>query len=120
MEGLNGAARITMGVNLDYPAGKPDTAEYARACLRLAALALRPGTGNNFPDAFMGTMGALQCFAEGSASALPSHFEDAFQTMALVEARTTQANFPASPSHLTSEGIQAALQDISCSVAESL
>lgn len=45
-----------------------------------------PVTGNNFPDAFMGTMGALQAFAEGSASTLPSHFEDAFHTMALVEA----------------------------------
>jgi len=31
-------------------------------------------------------MGALQAFAEGSAPTLPSSFEDAFQTMALVEA----------------------------------
>jgi len=85
-EGLNGAARITMGVNLDYPTGKPDTAEYAARGSDSARWRSVPVSGNNFPDAFMGTMGALQCFAEGSASTLPSHFEDAFQTMALVEA----------------------------------
>jgi hypothetical protein len=85
-EGLKGTARITMGVNLDYPAGKPDTAEYAERGSDSLCCQSVPVSGNNFPDAFVGTMGALQCFAEGSASTLPSHFEDAFQTMALVEA----------------------------------
>jgi predicted dehydrogenase len=85
-EGLDGAARITMGVNLDYPNGKPDTAEFAERGSDSPHWHLVPVSGNNFPDAFMGTMGALQCFAEGSSSTLPSHFEDAFQTMALVEA----------------------------------
>jgi predicted dehydrogenase len=85
-EGLIGAARITMGVNLDYPSGKPDTAEYADRGPDCPHWRSVPVSGNNFPDAFMGTMGALQCFAEGTASTLPSHFEDAFQTMALVEA----------------------------------
>ncbi len=64
---VSGAARITMGLNLDYPAGKP------------------------------GTMGALQCFAEGTASTLPSHFEDAFQTMALVEALYRSSDLPGEP-----------------------
>jgi predicted dehydrogenase len=85
-EGLTGAARITMGVNLDYPIGKPDTAEYAERGSDLTAWRSIPLAGNNFPDAFMGTMGALQCFAEGSVPTLRSHYEDAFQTMALVEA----------------------------------
>jgi predicted dehydrogenase len=31
-------------------------------------------------------MGALQAFVEGSIAELPSNFEDAYQTMALVEA----------------------------------
>jgi hypothetical protein len=31
-------------------------------------------------------MAALQCFVEGTASTLPSHLEDAYQTMQLVEA----------------------------------
>jgi predicted dehydrogenase len=85
-EGLNGAARITMGVNLAYPTGKPDTAEYARRGSDPPSWRSLPVAGNNFPDAFMGTMGALQCFAEGSASQLSSDVEDAFHTMALVEA----------------------------------
>jgi hypothetical protein len=45
----------------------------------------------------MGTMGALQCFVEGSASTLPSHFEDAFQTMALVEALYRSSELPGEP-----------------------
>jgi len=85
-EGLTGAARITMGLNLDYPTGRPDTLEYAEYGNTAPTWRSLPISGNNFPDAFMGTMGALQAFAEGSASTLPSHFEDAFQTMALVEA----------------------------------
>lgn len=85
-EGLTGAARISMGVNLDYPKGKPDTLEYAARGNMAATWQTLPVSGNNFPDAFMGTMGALQAFAEGSIATLPSHFEDAFQTMALVEA----------------------------------
>lgn len=85
-EGLAGAARISMGVNLDYPKGKPDTLEYAARRNTANIWQSLPVSGNNFPDAFMGTMGALQAFAEGSTATLPSHFEDAFQTMALVEA----------------------------------
>jgi predicted dehydrogenase len=96
-EGPNGAARITMGVNLDYPTGKPDTAEYAQRGSDSPRWRSVPVSGNNFPDAFMGTMGALQCFAEGSVSTLPSHFEDAFQTMALVEALYRSSELPGEP-----------------------
>lgn len=96
-EGLNGAARITMGVNLDYPTGKPDTAKYAQRGSGSPRWRSVPVSGNNFPDAFMGTMGALQCFAEGSVSTLPSHFEDAFQTMALVEALYRSSELPGEP-----------------------
>lgn len=85
-EGLNGAARMTMGVNLDYPAGKPDCAEYAPRGSTQSSWTPLPISGNNFPDGFIGSMGALQCYVEGSASSLPSHFEDAYQTMELVEA----------------------------------
>lgn len=91
-EGLYGAARMTMGVNLDYPTGKPDTVEYARRGAVPASWTSIPIQGNNFPDGFMGTMGALQAYAEGSASSLPSSFEDAYETMALVEALYLSSN----------------------------
>jgi predicted dehydrogenase len=85
-EGMEGAARIRMGLNLDYPKGVPDTAEYAASGHQETHWQSLPVSGNNFPDGFMGTMGALQAYAEGSAATLPTHFEDAFHTMALVEA----------------------------------
>jgi predicted dehydrogenase len=85
-EGTAGAARISMGSNLGYPKGKPDTLEYAKRGSEDAQWQSLPLLGNNFPDGFIGTMGALQAYVEGSSSSLPTHYEDAFQTMALVEA----------------------------------
>ena len=84
-EGEQGTMRIDMGVNLDYPVGKPDTLSYA---LRGddAGWQHLPVSGNWFPDAFIGSMGSLQAFVEGSATELPTSFESAFETMALVEA----------------------------------
>jgi predicted dehydrogenase len=83
-EGTGGAIRIEMGVNLDYPAGKPDTLAYAvRGGSRWNRL---PVSGNWFPDAFAGSMGALQAYVEGSAGELPIGFESAYETMAVVEA----------------------------------
>ena len=86
MGSTRGAARITLGLNLDYPRGKPDTLEYAQRGDPARIWHNLPVIGENFPDAFIGTMGALQAFAEGTISTLPLHFEDAFHTMALVEA----------------------------------
>jgi len=82
-EGTEGAIRMQMGVNLDYPAGKPDTLSYAK---RGAEWHDVPVVGNWFPDAFAGTMGSLQAYAEGSVAELPTSFESAYRTMALVEA----------------------------------
>ena len=99
-EGTTAAARMTMGLNLDYPAGKPDTLEFSQRPTpdtpETSWLSL-PVAGNNFPDGFIGTMGALQAFAEGSVSELPSHFEDAFHTMALVEACYRSSQQPGEP-----------------------
>jgi predicted dehydrogenase len=96
-EGTGGAARITMGLNLDYPHGKPDTLEYEQRGDPAKQWHNLPVLGENFPDAFIGTMGALQAYAEGSIANLPSHFEDAFQTMALVEACYRSSKHPAEP-----------------------
>lgn len=84
-EGTAGAARITMGVNLGYPQGRPDALEFAARGVVHAEWTDLPISGNNFPDAFMGSMGAIQRYLEGSDETLPTHYEDAYQTMQLVE-----------------------------------
>ena len=84
-EGTGGAMRMEMGVILDYPKGKPDTLAYAERGSREGWQNV-PLNGNWFPDAFAGSMGALQAYIEGSASDLPISFESAYETMALVEA----------------------------------
>lgn len=83
-EGLSGAMRAQMGVNLNYPTGLPDSLEYVLrdgAGWKQAAL-----SGNWFPDAFMGSMGSLQAFVQGEADVLPTSVEDAIDTMRTVEA----------------------------------
>lgn len=83
-EGMEGAMRARMGVNLNYPVGLPDNLEYTirgREGWRDA-----PVGGNWFPDAFIGSMGSLQCFVQGEAKTLPTSVEDAIDTMRVVEA----------------------------------
>jgi predicted dehydrogenase len=94
-EGTGGGMRMDMGVNLDYPKGRPDTLSYAQ----------RNGdgwhdltiSGNWFPDAFMGSMGALQAHVEDPAQPLPTGFESAYETMALVEACYRSSAKPTEP-----------------------
>jgi len=85
-EGTAGAIRMDMGVNLDYPKGRPDTLSYAERGASSEHWTSLTVKGNWFPDAFIGSMGALQAFVEGSVSDLPTGFESAYETMALVEA----------------------------------
>jgi predicted dehydrogenase len=96
-EGTGGAIRMDMGVNLDYPKGAPDTLAYAERGIaggQWKSLAVK---GNWFPDAFVGSMGALQSYVEGSTPELPIGFESAYQTMALVEAAYRSSARPAEP-----------------------
>jgi predicted dehydrogenase len=85
-EGTAGAMRMDLGLNLNYPIGRPDTLSYIERSSPSREWTQLPVTAKWIPDAFMGSMGALQAFVEGSAPTLPSNFEDAFETMALVEA----------------------------------
>jgi predicted dehydrogenase len=86
LEGTAGAAVIRMGVNLDYPRGRPDELEYCILgkgtpswnCVRLE--------GTWFPDAFIGTMGSVMRRASGETSELATSVEDAWRTMAVIEA----------------------------------
>jgi predicted dehydrogenase len=83
-EGTEGAIRAQMGVNLDYPKGRPDSLEYI--VRGDDAWSEAPLTGNWFPDGFMGSMGSLQSFVRGEAATLPTSVEDAIDTMRVVEA----------------------------------
>ena len=72
---------------MDYPKGVPDKFEY---CVlensRTPEWKPLNIEGSWFPDAFIGTMADLMCFLEGSSRELPGSVEDAYKTMALVEA----------------------------------
>lgn len=95
ISGTKGAAYIKLGVNLDYPRGEPDE------------LWIRPEGGSDwvevklegawFPDAFVNRMANLQRFASGEDKVLIGSVEDAWQTMALVEAAYQSSAAPATP-----------------------
>ncbi len=82
IEGTKGAARLTFGVNLAYPAGPPDTMAVAEDG-EWRDLPLR---GSWFTDAFEGPMSNLQRVVGGEDEALVSPVDDAVRTMAVIEA----------------------------------
>ncbi len=83
LEGTHGAARLVMGVNLDYPRGRPDSLELALEGEEWTEIPLE---GNWFPDAFRGPMCSLQRFVSGEASELEGSIDSAWRTMAVIEA----------------------------------
>jgi predicted dehydrogenase len=82
VEGLEAAVRLTLGVNLDYPTGPPDTMEIG-ADREWREVPLR---GSWFIEAFEGPMSNLQRFVAGEDATLVGAAADAIKTMALVEA----------------------------------
>ena len=82
VEGLDGAGRLTWGVNLDYPAGPTDTMEIAGG----GEWREVPLRGSWFIEAFEGPMSNLQRFVAGEDAALVGGVDDAIKTMAVVEA----------------------------------
>jgi predicted dehydrogenase len=85
-EGTRGAIRAQMGLLLDYPVGGPDTLEIVLDDDPESGWQPLDFTGSWFPDAFIGSMGALQRYLEGSVPTLPTSVDDVYRTMALVEA----------------------------------
>ncbi|MGN6818019.1 MAG: Gfo/Idh/MocA family protein, partial [Sphingomonas sp.] len=83
VEGTDGAAQAKLGVLLDYPAGEPDELWLAP---RGGPWEQVPLAGAWFPDAFIGPMANLQRFAAGEDDVLATRVDDAWRTMALVEA----------------------------------
>ena len=93
LAGTEGAAFLQLGVNLNYPKGEVDI------------LQIRPKAGDWmdvplqgawFPDAFTGRMHNLQRAAGGEED-LIAPVEDAWKTMALVEAAFVSSRQPATP-----------------------
>jgi predicted dehydrogenase len=82
VEGTVGAARLTWGVNLAYPAGPPDTMEIATS----GEWHDVPLRGSWFVAAFEGPMSNLQRFVAGEDDVLVGGVDDAIKTMAVVEA----------------------------------
>lgn len=82
--GTKGAAYVKLGVNLDYPKGEPDELWiFPAGDDRWIEIPLQ---GTWFPDAFIGRMANLQRFASGEDETLVGAVDDAWRTMALVEA----------------------------------
>src|SRR5205814_744544 len=76
VEGTAGAALLTLGVNLDYPSGPPDTLEIASGGGAWRGVALR---GSWFTEAFEGPMSNLQRVVAGEDGALVSPVDDAIR-----------------------------------------
>ncbi len=92
-EGSEGAAHAKMGVLLDYPRGEPD--ELTIKAKGEADWVPVPLHGGWFPDAFVGRMANLQRFVAGEDEELVASVEDAWTTMALVEAAFESSARPA-------------------------
>jgi predicted dehydrogenase len=93
IEGTRGAAIAKMGVNLNYPHGEPDTLQLCLVSDEPPAPSPQsrswtdiPLRGSWFLEAFEGPMANLQRVVSGEDAALVSSIEDAFGTMAVVEA----------------------------------
>ena len=88
VEGLKAAAVVRIGALINYPQGEKDTLEIARRPAGDAPVSWQPVplVGGWFPDAFRGTMSNLQRYAAGEDEILVTHFEDAYRTMAMIEA----------------------------------
>ena len=93
-EGTEGTAMVKLGLLLNYPEGEPDELWITRKGEDWEQI---PLAGSWFPHAFIGTMSNLQRFASGEDERLVSGLEDAWHTMALVEAAFASSALPATP-----------------------
>lgn len=94
VEGTEGAMIAKLGLLLDYPKGEPDELWFAPRGGPAEQIALN---GAWFPDAFIGPMANLQRFAAGEDDRLATAVEDAWRTMALVEACYRSNDIPGTP-----------------------
>lgn len=93
ISGTKGAAYLKVGANLDYPLGEPDELWLHTN----GAWQQIPLIGNWFIAAFVGRITQVMRFATGEDSSLQGSAEDAWHTMALVEAAYESAAVPLHP-----------------------
>ena len=80
--GTEGVVRAQLGLLLDYPRGGPDLLQVTTGEQWQEVEV----TGSWFPDAFIGSMGALQRSLTGRGRTLPTAVTDVLRTMAVLEA----------------------------------
>lgn len=101
-EGTKGAIKARMGVLMDYPKGLPDQLQ---VCIfqddKPTPWTEIPIEGSWFPDGFIGTMASVMIALEDPSRPAPTGVEDAFQTMALVEAAYESSASGATPISFT-------------------
>ncbi|ROT96088.1 Gfo/Idh/MocA family protein [Histidinibacterium lentulum] len=93
-EGTEGAMMVKLGVCYDYPNGEADE---LWLCRNGGEWEQVPLTGSWFIESFMGPMRNVQRVASGEDTHLHSGVEDAYRTMALVEACFRSMERPAEP-----------------------
>lgn len=98
-EGTRGAIKARLGLLMNYPQGEPDALEYCTldADGRAGPWQSVPLSGSWYPHAFIGTMASLMRFANGETTELPTSVDDAFKTMATVEAAYASSAHGATP-----------------------
>jgi predicted dehydrogenase len=86
-EGTKGAIKAKMGLLMNYPTGVPDEFEYCQLDGEGNAEWHKVAIGGSwFPDAFIGTMASLMQSMDGQSVNGITDVDDAFRTMALVDA----------------------------------
>ncbi len=91
--GTKGAVWLKLGVNLDYPKGEPDEFWLNTG----DGWTQIPLQGNWFIEAFIGRFTQVMRYAVGDDAELEGSAEDAWHTMALVEAAYESSALPAHP-----------------------
>ena len=82
LEGTKGAAKMTLGLLLDYPNGEPEELEIKTENTDWVKFDIN---GKWFPDAFIGVMSNMQRFKNGEDNKLITSIDDSIDTMAVVD-----------------------------------
>lgn len=94
IEGTKGSIVFQMGLNMNYPEGSEDFLDFAIGGSSWERIPLE---GSWFPHAFRGPMTAVMNWAADDGCVPETNFEDAYRTMALVEACYLDAEKPGTP-----------------------